>query len=95
MRQFKNNRPSLKHSLGLNDEDLYDVALLGAVRKEGRPPSLLYALSSHQHKQQIYNILQVSGQILGQSRAIFLGKVLLILRAFDPAKLEILYTGKQ
>jgi hypothetical protein len=81
-------------SKGFNDGELSEVALLGAVRKEGKVPDLLYAVTSHQPKKAICNIIQVSGAILGQSRSIFFGKILLILRAFHPGFLEIAYCGE-
>jgi hypothetical protein len=81
-------------SKGFNDGDLSEVSLLGAVCKEGKTPDLLYAVTSHQPKSPICNIIQISGAILGQSRTIFFGKILLILRAFHPGFLEIAYCGE-
>jgi hypothetical protein len=94
LRKFKNHPLGLENTLGINSGLVHEMALLGAVRKEGTVPELIYALSAHQPNQDIFNIVQVSGQILGQSRSIFLGKILLLLRAFDPSMMEILYTGE-
>lgn len=79
--------------MGLNDGDVFEVSLLGAVTREGKPPDLLYAVSSHQPRAAICNLVQISGQILGQSRALFFGKLLVLLRFWDPAKMEVLYVG--
>jgi hypothetical protein len=78
----------------LGSPDLTQMTLLGAVEKKDAPPDLLYSLTFRQPRSEIHNILQVSGWILGGSRCLFLGKILTILRSFDPRKLEICYTGE-
>ena len=92
--KYKYDPGGLIRSRGFNDGDLSEIALLGAVRREGKVPELLYSVTSHQPRKEIFNVVQLSGTILGQSRSIFLGKVLAILRFFDPGKLEITYCGK-
>jgi hypothetical protein len=72
---------------------VFQVSLLGAIRKKGKTPDLLYAITSHQPEEEIKNIIQISACILSQSRNIFFGKILAILRCFDPRKVEICYGG--
>ena len=78
----------------MKDGNVFEVSLLGAVAKEGKPPNLLYAVTSHRPLEKINNILQISGAILGQSRAIFFGRILSLLRLFHPGKMELLYCGE-
>ena len=92
--RFKRDPGGLIKSRGFNDGDLTEIALLGAVRREGKVPELLYALTSHQPRQKIFNVVQVAATILGTSRCIFLGKILAVLRFFDPGKVEICYCGE-
>jgi hypothetical protein len=83
---------------GFWGKDVYDVTLLGAAqycnRKKKGPPDLIYAVSSHQPRAEINNLIQAGAAILSQSRTIFFGKVLCLLRHYDPRKMELLYTGK-
>lgn len=73
---------------------MFEVSLLGAVTREGKVPDLLYAVTSHRPKEKIYNIVQWSGAILGQSRAIFFSKILAVLTYFSAGKVQITYGGK-
>jgi hypothetical protein len=73
--KVKSDPSGLIKTRGLDDGDLVEVSLLGAVCKEGKKPDLLYSLTSRQPKKDIYNVVQISGAILGESRCIFLGKV--------------------
>jgi hypothetical protein len=57
-------------------------------------PQLIYALSSHRPKAKIKNLVQASAAILSQSKTIFFGKLLCLLRHYDPRLVELLYTGK-
>ena len=90
----KNQKLGLQQTLGMADGSIYEVSLIGAVQRGRQVPDLLYALTAHQPRQPICNIVQWSCQILGESRSIFLGKLLTILRVFSPGMLEITYTGK-
>jgi len=85
-------------------QDVYDVTLLGAAAQinksketkksaKGGPPELIYALTSHQPRADIANLIQASAAILSQSKTIFFGKVLCMLRHYDPKMVELLYTG--
>jgi hypothetical protein len=87
---------SFKSRLAMGSPDVYQVSLLGAVRRKGKQayPDLLYAITSHRPEEKVRNALQVSSYILSQSRAIFLGKILVLLRCCDPRKMEIAYHGK-
>ena len=77
------------HRLG---GDVYEVGLLGALdRGRRRPPDLLYSINTHRSKAKTANVLQWAGSILGESRNIFFGKLLVFLRYFDPRRLEIAY----
>jgi hypothetical protein len=61
--------------------------------KKAGPPELIYAITSHQPRSKIKNVIQASAAILSQSRTIFFGKVLCLLRHYDPRLVELLYTG--
>jgi hypothetical protein len=72
--------------------------MLGAVdcRRQQRraeqtpqPPELLYAVTSHRPRAKTVNILQWSGSILGQSKNLLFGKLLVFLRFFRPDSLEV------
>ncbi|CAM6055381.1 unnamed protein product [Sphagnum tenellum] len=89
-RHLLKNKDSLR---SMYAEDSFQVTLLGAMIKEGGPPDLLYAISSHQPKAEIKNTIQTAVQIVQNSRVVFMGKVLTILRTFDPRKAELTYTG--
>lgn len=78
----------------MSDENVFQVSLLGVVRKPKSKIDLLYSLTSHRPRAKISNLIQVAGTILGQSRNIFLGKILTILRFFDPSLVEIAYHGE-
>jgi hypothetical protein len=78
----------------LLSENLQQLTLLGATLEPGKRPNLVYALTFKQPSSEIRNILQVSATILSSSRCVFLGKILTLLRCFDPRKLEICYTGE-
>jgi hypothetical protein len=58
---------------------------------KSKPPDLLYSVTAHQPDQPIFNIAQASGTILGNSRVVFLGKIIVLLRAFNPGMMEIVY----
>ena len=88
------NKDKKKREL-LYSEDLMHVTLLGAKCREGEAPDLVYAVTFKQPRAEICNILQVSSWILSASRCVFLGKILTLLRCFDPRKLELCYTGKE
>ena len=101
------NEQSLRDKTGLkkkkdaareNSEKIVRITIMGAIRKLTRKkqkyPDLLYSVTSHRSSTKINNLLQMSGAILTESRRIFLGKVLMLLRYFDPKKAEILYMGK-
>ena len=60
-------------------------------KSKPKPPDLLYSVTAHQPDQPIFNIAQASGTILGNSRGIFLGKLIVLLRAFNPGMMEVLY----
>lgn len=83
-----------KTPLGMLDENVIQVSLLGTVQKPKRKIDLLYSITSKRPTAKISNLVQVAGTILGQSRNIFLGKILTILRFFDPALVEIAYHGE-
>jgi hypothetical protein len=83
-----------RHRLGMAGDNVIQVTLLGAVRKEGKKPDLLYAVTSRRPEEKICNIIQAACAILSQSRIIFLGKILTILRCFDPRMVELCYTGE-
>jgi hypothetical protein len=80
--------------LSLTGPDVYQVTLMGAVQKPGKRPDLLYAVTSHRPDERISNTIQMSANILGQSRVIFLSKLLFMLRCFDPRKVEVAYHGE-
>jgi hypothetical protein len=80
---------------GLYGPDVFQVTLLGPMKRAQKPPELLYAVTSHRPKAKIFNLVQVSACILSQSRYLFFGKILTILRVFDPRKLEIAYLGEK
>jgi hypothetical protein len=79
---------------GLGDEHVYEVTLLGAAKRgPGKVPDLMYAVTSHRPQEKIVNLVQWSATILSQSKNLFLGRLLCFLRYFDPALVELLYTG--
>lgn len=84
-------QPGKRASLGLEGKNVFRVNLLGALLSPSAKPDLLYAVTMHRPNEKIRNILQLSAAILSQSRVIFLGKVLLLLRLLDPKKTEIAY----
>jgi hypothetical protein len=59
-----------------------------------KPPELLYSISSHQPDRPIENLVQASCAILGNSRPLFLSKLLLLLKACKPGCMEVMYTGE-
>ena len=65
--------------------------MLGAMKRANKAPDLLYTITMHRPEQKINNVLQLSACILSQSRTIFLGKILTLLRIMDPRKAEICY----
>jgi hypothetical protein len=71
------------------------ISLLGVLEKPGdrKPPELLFSVTTQQLKAKIKNQVQSSGCILGESKNIFFGLVLSVLRVFDPRKLEVSYAG--
>jgi hypothetical protein len=87
-------KKKLGDRLSLTGPDVYQVTLLGAVQKPDKYPDLLYAVTSHMPDERISNTIQMSANILGQSRVIFLSKLLFMLRCFDPRKVEVAYHGK-
>jgi hypothetical protein len=92
--KYKRDASGMFKNKCFNVGDLSEIALLGAIRRPEKVPELLYSVTCHQPKQKIYNIVQVSGAILGQSRSIFLGLVLSVLRVFCPTMLEASYCGE-
>jgi hypothetical protein len=82
-----------QHLGGGNGGDGADEAAAKKMKK--KPPQLIYALSSHRPKAQIKNLIQASVAILSQSKTIFFGKLLCLLRHYDPRLVELLYTGTQ
>ena len=71
---------------------VYEVGLLGFLdRGPNRPPELLYSVNAHRATARTANALQWSGTILGQSRSLLFGKLLVFLRYFDPRRLEVAY----
>ena len=86
---------SFEARLGMGGKDVTQVSLLGAVHRKGTTPDLLYAITSRKPEDKIFNLIQVACAILSQSRNIFLGKILTLLRCFDPRKLELAYTGER
>jgi len=78
--------------IGIYDPRNFSVTLVGALDRGPRmTPNLLYAVSSHRPEAAIFNVLQVSGTILGESRNIFMSLILELLRSLDPRKVEIAY----
>ena len=80
--------------MGLFSDKRLTVTLLGAMEKPKQAPELLYSVSGSQPNAEIMNQIQFSANILSESKNIFFGKVLSILRAFDPRKLELAYAGE-
>jgi hypothetical protein len=80
----------------LRTKTLLQMSLLGVVTKddENIMPELLYSLTYSQPAAPIENQIQLSAAILSESRNIFFGLVLTILRVVDPGKCEITYLGK-
>ena len=79
---------------GLYDPNVYEISLVGAIRRLNKTPDLLYSVTSHCPDKPITNIAQISGAILGQSRNIFFGKILAMLRVFQHGSFELSYTGE-
>ena len=76
----------------LSDSQVYEVGLLGALDRGPKlPPELLYSVNAHRSGARTANALQWSGTILGQSRSLLFGKLLVFLRFFDPRRLEVAY----
>ena len=74
------------------ESGVYEVGLLGVLdRGPERPPELLYSVNAHRSTARTANALQWSGTILGQSRSLLFGKLLVFLRYFDPRRLEVAY----
>jgi hypothetical protein len=88
------HRDAKRRDALLTSEDVVQITLLGAVvpEKLEETPNLLYAITRRQPKARIENIAQFSCCILSNSRRVFLGKVLKLLRYLDPAKAELAYT---
>jgi hypothetical protein len=82
-----------KSKLGLYDENVFHVALLGPVVKEGseEPPELLYSVTSHAPRDKIANIHQTAGTILGHSRRQFFTGIQGWRSYGDPRKMEVSY----
>jgi hypothetical protein len=72
------------------------ISLLGFIEKEGskKPPELLYAVTGAQPKAEILNQIQFAACVLSESRNIFFGLVLSILRVFDERRCQIIYCGE-
>jgi hypothetical protein len=77
----------------LYSEDLMQVTILGSKEVGDSMPDLIYAVTLKNPRSEICNIIQCSSHILSASRCIFLGKILTLLRCFDPRKMEICYAG--
>lgn len=77
------------------------VTLLGCRDEEdddrARPPELLYAVTTGNENAALFNTLQVAVSILGQSKRIFFGMILTILRHYSPSMVSIAYcdTGRE
>ena len=70
------------------------VTLLGAVphaKPDKYPPSLMYATTWPRTDDRIENVSQVAGCILSNSRRVYLGRVLELLRAFHAGRVEPAY----
>jgi hypothetical protein len=67
------------------------LPVAGRRRTRTKPPDLLYSITAHQPDEPTFNLCQASGQILGNSRCVFLGKLILLLRAFLPGMVEMVY----
>jgi hypothetical protein len=81
----------------LYSEKLMAMSLLGVVDRleyEGKPPELLYSVTYAQPQAPIVNQIQLSAAILSESRSIFFGLILTILRVTCPSKCEITYLGE-
>jgi hypothetical protein len=72
------------------------ISLLGVVESSSDevPPQLLYGITESNEDAAIENQLQFSACILNQSKNIFFGKVLTILRFFMAEHVEPIYLGK-
>ena len=70
----------------------------GASLRKGllnsKPPSLLYALTTHNKNASIYNVSQVAATILGASRRLFFDLKLRLDRFLNPGKIDCAYWGK-
>ena len=85
-------RPGAKRRQGLLSADVREVSLLGVLeRGQKQHPSLLYSVTRDQPNADIFNVVQLSVQILSSSRCLFFGKILALLRYFDPGKMELCY----
>jgi hypothetical protein len=81
--------------LGLYSEKLLSMSLLGVVDRKDKVPELLYSATFSQPNARITNQIQLSVGVLSNSKAIFFGKILTILRVTDPRKCEISYAGER
>jgi hypothetical protein len=72
------------------------ISLLGVVdsASDEVPPQLLYAITEPNRDADVVNQLQFSACILNESRNIFFGKVVTILRYFMAEHVELIYLGK-
>jgi hypothetical protein len=76
-----------------------DISLLGIVEKSVKlksgkqsiKPDLLYAVTTHNDGGKIRNLHHLGGTILSNSRKLFLGTILKLLRLLDSRKMEICY----
>jgi hypothetical protein len=68
------------------------MTFLGFVVKSGSP-DLIYAVTTENKSKKIFNVCQVSAAILSSSRALFLSRILELLKILDPRKAEMCYTG--
>jgi hypothetical protein len=64
-------------------------------KKKKRAAQSLYSVTKAAPRSRICNVLQMSSCILSESRHIFLGLLLGLLRTMDPSKMELCYTGEK
>jgi hypothetical protein len=76
--------------MGKADENIFRYTLMGAFPKKDSY-DMLYSLTCANPNAKIRNILQMSATILSNSRVVFLGRTLELLRLLDPSKVELMY----